>query len=93
MCEFDSTGDTLKHSQYAGARFGDDLFTDLTLDSFNKLFVQLDVNKLKQQLEEILLDYNIAIAESDFADGRLHKKISKKAVNSVLALIGLEENE
>lgn len=58
-----------------------------------KLFVQLDVNKLKQQLEEILLDHNIAIAESDFADGRLHKKISKKAVNSVLALIGLEENK
>jgi len=51
------------------------------------LFVEFDVDATRKQIETILIGHANDIGESDFADGKQHKKITNKAVDAVFSLI------
>lgn len=58
----------------------------------NALFEPVDPVVLREQITEIFIDHANKIGESDFADGKQHKKITNKAVDAVFSLITGAEN-
>lgn len=51
------------------------------------MFTEFDVDATRKQIETILIGHANDIGESDFADGKQHKKITNKAVDAVFSLI------
>ena len=49
--------------------------------------IHVDSVVLRKQIETILIGHANDIGESDFADGKHHKKITNKAVDAVFSLI------
>ncbi len=58
-----------------------------SLDDVIETLEPVDLVVLREQITTILIGHANDIGESDFADGKQHKKITNKAVDAVFSLI------